>query len=180
MITKWYYHKLENNHSYIKTTYRGNHMFYNTTVRDNIKADYLNGSSSWVLILNSYTKKSQILWLKMKYISYLTVPCVKYPHICHLSSPFQGKVKSSIILGSMIVETCYSLLSLCGCSEIWCLTELALRSKCLCWVVCMSKIRLLYSENFLMSLNKSSNLHAQSQQCKPFLKLVSFLKRYLS
>lgn len=156
-------------------------MFYNTTVRDNIKADYSNGSSSWVLILSSYTKKNH-KFCDSKWNTFLiSLFHVSNIHIFVISPHlFKAKLKSSIILGSMIVETFYSLLSLCGCSEIWCLTELALRSKCLCWVVCMSKIRLLYSENFLMSLNKSSNLHAQSQQCKPFLKLVSFLKRHLS
>lgn len=130
------------------------------------------GSWFWV----PKQKKSQILWLKMKSISYLTVPCIKYPHICPLCSPSQVKAK---IKHYIRIHDCGNLLFssefMWLCWDLVCLTKLALWSKRLCWLVCMSYIRLLYSENFLMSLNKSSNLHSQSQQCKPFLKLVSFL-----
>lgn len=121
MITKWYYYNLGKNRSKIKTTYRGNLMFYKATVRDNIKVDYSNGSSSWDLILSSYTKISQILLLKMKCISYLTVSCVKYPHICHLCSPSQDKVKikhyirihacGNLLFSSEFMWLCWDLVS---------------------------------------------------------------------
>lgn len=118
-ITKCCYHKKEP-FLFRKSLQRWPHALQCWNLSKNVKVDFSDGSSSWVLILSFYTTNYHKFG-DSKWNPFLIILYVKYPHIWSLCSPSQIKAKAkhyirihacgSLLFPSEVMWLCWDLVS---------------------------------------------------------------------